>query len=548
MTSEKNPLHPHSVATDVVRQGPDAPSPVAWLRHSQAILTYVALSCGLMGPTAAQTPVVDTIIIQNGNVFSLDDGTPEFLADVGNALHVRTRPWVIRRALLFQAGQPYDSARVAESARLLRSWGIFRLVEIDTVRDADGRLAARVRTADGWSTKIRTSYRAAGGDATWSVGITEANVLGTATAVGAQYRHTPDRTAVELSHVNPRLLGSRLTLRVSYADLSDGREAAWRFGLPFYQLAARHALETMGEVAKQRVLIFRDGALFDSTQRRLALARVEAGLAVRASTRGYHRLVLSAQVRREDYAPDTTTSFPRTETGAMGLYGEWGHARFHVGRNYQTFGRAEDVDLSTVVRLGVSVAPGALGYSRSGAGPEALLQTGGVWSGGFFRIRARGHAIFSPGADSGAVVLTGTLVVQHLNPVTLLAHATWGRQENPAPGEFFDLGLGRGGPRVFGVHAFTGTRMQWGTLEARVPVSQDVLGLFALGLSAFVDYGGAWFDNQPARLGGNVGLGARLGSTKSTGSDTYRFDVGYRVGEGFTGKRWAVAVGREVVF
>ncbi|MGH7753326.1 MAG: hypothetical protein ACREN5_10970, partial [Gemmatimonadales bacterium] len=159
-----------------------------------------------------------------------------------------------------------------------------------------------------------------------------------------------------------------------------------------------------------------------------------------------------------------------------------------------------------------------------------------------------GHAIFSPGPDSGSLVLTGTLVVQHLSPVTLVAHATWGWQENPAPGEYFDLGLGRGGPRVFGSHAFTGTRMRWGAVEARVPVSQDVFGLFGFGLSAFADYGGAWFEDQAPRRGGSIGLGARLGATKNTGSDTYRFDLGYRVGEGFSGKRWALAVGREVVF
>src|SRR5574341_205333 len=135
-------------------------------------------------------------------------------------------------------------APVAETARLLRSWRVFRLVDMDSVRDSTGRLAVRVRTADGWSTKVRTSYRAAGGDVTWSLGLTEANLLGSATALGALYRRTPDRTSVELSHTNPGVLGSRLALRLLYADLSDGRQGSWRFGLPFYQLSARHALET----------------------------------------------------------------------------------------------------------------------------------------------------------------------------------------------------------------------------------------------------------------------------------------------------------------
>ena len=57
-----------------------------------------------------------------------------WIARVANALHVQTRAATIRRELLFQPGQPYDSARVAESERNLRALGVFRRVRIDTVR------------------------------------------------------------------------------------------------------------------------------------------------------------------------------------------------------------------------------------------------------------------------------------------------------------------------------------------------------------------------------------------------------------------------------
>jgi len=69
-------------------------------------------------PVRLSAQVIDTVVVVNRNVFDLeaDGAAPGFLARLANALHVRTHPWVIRRALLVNPGDPYDSARVAESA------------------------------------------------------------------------------------------------------------------------------------------------------------------------------------------------------------------------------------------------------------------------------------------------------------------------------------------------------------------------------------------------------------------------------------------------
>jgi outer membrane protein assembly factor BamA len=53
---------------------------------------------------------------------------------------------VIRRELLIDAGDPYDSLLVAESERNLRALGIFRDVEIDRV-ETDSGIVLLVRTA-----------------------------------------------------------------------------------------------------------------------------------------------------------------------------------------------------------------------------------------------------------------------------------------------------------------------------------------------------------------------------------------------------------------
>src|SRR5437870_12703143 len=87
--------------------------------------------------------VIDTIIIENRNIFDREDAAPDWVARLANKLHMRTRQWVIRKRLLLNRGDPFDLARVEESERALRNLGVFRQVRVDTVRQWDGKPALR---------------------------------------------------------------------------------------------------------------------------------------------------------------------------------------------------------------------------------------------------------------------------------------------------------------------------------------------------------------------------------------------------------------------
>jgi hypothetical protein len=67
-------------------------------------------------------------------------------------------------------------------------------------------------------------------------------------------------------------------------------------------------------------------------------------------------------------------------------------------------------------------------------------------------------------------------------------------------------------------------------------------------VAGFVDYGGAWFADQAARHGGDVGLGLRSGATSATGPNVGRLDLAYRIGGGITGSRWVVSFGTAYQF
>ncbi|MGH7698958.1 MAG: hypothetical protein ACREMJ_00330, partial [Gemmatimonadales bacterium] len=473
---------------------------------------------------------------------------PGFVARLANALHVKTRASVIRRTLLVEPGDAYDSARVAESERALRALNVFRDVSVDTVR-LGGRLALRVTTADGWSTKPQASYSSAAGDATWAVGIEEGNFLGLATTLVATYRRTPDRDEVELEYLSPHFAFRRARLRLEYWDRSDGRLGTWRYGVPFYQTAARWSLETLGEAADETVLHFRDGEL-DRAFTRVALRfGLAGGVALHATSRDYVRLWGAVQWRREDV--DTTAVLPRSVSGAAGVGVELGHVRFRVLEQFNSYARREDVDVSQVLRIGVWAAPRAWGYDgdRAGVGPALQAQASAVWPRGFAALRAAANAIYAAaGLDSGRVRASLTVADQTLPGQTWVLFVEGGVAERPVPGGEFDLWLEDRGPRLFGAHAFTGTRMLWGTVENRVLVDHDVWGLLGVGLAPFVDYGGAWYADQRPRAGGNVGLSLRVGPTRSVRAEVGELAVGWRFGDGWEGGRWALAVRKGFVF
>lgn len=480
------------------------------------------------------TQTIDTIIIENGNVFSERDGAPGWVSNLANTLHIRTRQWVIRRRLLLNRGDLFDVARMEESERGLRALGVFRQVQVDTVR-LDGKLAIRAVTADGWSTQPQATYTTAGGDKTWEIGFIERNFLGTATELALLYGRNPDRRRLEFEFLNPHFFGRRTLLMVRYGDYSDGRRTIWLFGLPFHETAARNAVETYGEVARERVLRFRDDTLQDNIRRRAVRVGLTGGIALRATNHSYTRLFGGWEWRREDFVDSGTAVFPYSTFTTIRLGVEIGQNRFRVLEHFNSYSRREDVDLSPVLRAGVVV--------QSGVGYEARAQASAVWKRGFAVLRLE-----ASGLDSTRTRGRVTVVSQNIQRHTLIAHAEGGLVQRAKPGAEFDPWNEQRGPRLFGVHDFTGTRMTWFVLEDRILLVEDVAGLVAVGVAPFLEYGGAWYADERARQGGNAGMSLRFGPTRAVRGEAAEIAFGYRFGAGSAGKRWALTLRKGVSF
>jgi hypothetical protein len=299
------------------------------------------------------------------------------------------------------------------------------------------------------------------------------------------------------------------------------------------------------------VLQFRDGALLQTWHREGQFASFLAEVATVASPSGYLHWGVRGQVKNEQYILDADTALGVGDTvnAALGVEAEGRVARFIVVRHFNGFARDEDVDLSPRLRVSTMLAPKAFGYARNGAGLLVDGQIGWPIGASFTRFAWYADGLFSSaGLDSGQARAAFTLAVRAIPRSPTIIFLVAGTQRNPAPGAEFDLGHTNGGPRAFGPHSFSGTRLIWGTLEHRLFLVDEVLGALGIGVAGFVDYGGAWYPDEPARIGGNVGFGLRIGPTRATGSNLGRFDLAYKFGDGVTGNRWVFSFGRSFTY
>ena len=526
----------------------------AWSRILVALVAYASPLYGQAvddadrAPAAADT--IRAIEIVRRDIFDPEEARKSWIARVVNGLHITTRPSVVRRELLFRAGEPYDSARIAETERNLRSLGIFRRVLIDTVR-TDSGLVARVNTKDGWSTRTDFRFRSSGDEITFTIRVAERNLLGTASTAAFEFRDEPDRSTIALEFRRSRLIANTIGLGVLYEDRSDGTVFSAAVGRPFLSLTSRLSYGVSGTVRDARVLRFRDGirTASETLRQRRTSARVAGAWALRTSAAGYLRIGGIGEVRREDFRDDSLTGpFSETVTGVVGPFFQWSRSRFLVTRDFLGFGREEDVDLSTTVQLSALVAPRAFGYERDGIGPGINVRSGTTFPLGFALIEAAANGLFtSAGLDSGAVILSGTVVFQPAARHRAMFHAEAGWLENPTPGAEFDLGLDVG-PRAFRSHAFTGDRMVFATAEYRYTVTPNLWGVAGFGVAAFVDHGGAWYDGFERRLGWDAGVGLRIGLSRATNPSPLRVDLARRFATDVESAGWVLVIAKGLAF
>lgn len=505
--------------------------------------------CLLTGTAAGQDRTrarVRAVILQRGAVFDSAEARnwPYRLA---NALHVETRPGVIRRELLLDVGDPYDSLLVAESERNLRALGIFQDVRIER-QETDSGIVLLVRTTDAWTTTVGVGAETSGSQSVIDLSLQEGNLLGTRTAARVGYRNDPDRSSIVFAFDTPRAIDHRIGVGASLVERSDGRAATASLRLPFLSLSSRTGASLATSIFRGRVLQFAGNTVVDSLWRESALLRGDAAWAVTAGPRGYVRVGVLAQWLRDDLiALEDRGSLPFTRKAAAGPYLALRAPRYIRMYNVERIDRVEDIDLGPFATMAMLAAPAVWGYERNGIGGSLGAGVGLRLPGGFARFAARGSILQTgDGTDSATVEAATTAVSQRGERHLVVVHGSGGRQHNGIAGREFDLGLGAG-LRAYPAHAFTGDRYFLLVGEYRYLIHPRFLGLFGVGAAAFAGHAGAWNGGSEQRAGTELGVGLRLASLREAGG-IWRLDLSRRAaGAGF-GAGWVASLGRGFVF
>ncbi len=499
--------------------------------------------------------IIDTIVLERHDVFPPEVAEKGWFYRVMNALHVVTKPHVISEELMFLPGEPVDSAAFAESERNLRNRFIFSELSIDTVRLEDGRLSAHVYTRDAFSTKPRLSFAVASdGRLTGQFGVTEVNLVGTGSMVKLWYVREEDRDGLDVAADFRRLWASRVQAAGSFQNLSDQKKGDWRLGVPFYTSRDPNSLMYDGLRFDGRVIQYRaDSATVDPDStfwyRRANVHRIDGALAPTANVTRYLRIGVQAEIRREEFLTekDTLGAVPDTIYGEFGAWAEYRRARFWETRYYNGFA-VEDQDLSLFVRLTAKLAPGGWGYEETGIGPKISINAGRQFGQAVARLRIDANGLYnSAGLDSGRVVAKLTGGYKPGRRHASIVHFETGIQDNPPPGGEFDLGF-RTPPRLWDPHAFVGTKHWRISIEHRWFTWDKLFNLVGIGFAGFFDYGGAWYEDQAKRSGGNFGIAIMTGSAISAIAQTGMLNIGYLIGPDTPSKRFRISFGSSMVF
>ncbi|HEX9942695.1 MAG TPA: POTRA domain-containing protein [Thermoanaerobaculia bacterium] len=533
-----------------------SPSLVPWLR-AQAAPSPPVLAPGPEVKDASEIPpgsVIGEVRIVTKDIFDPDKpGEDKWPFRFANRVHRATRPSVIERQLLFRPGDVFSPELVEESARLLRANDYLYDVEIQPVLRPDGKVDVEVTTRDVWTLEGGASFSRSGGANNTSFWAEDTNLLGTGKEISLSRIGTVDRTSNLVRFRDPNLLGSRVRLTASYADNSDGGRTRFELEHPFYSLSTRWAAGVRAFRDERLESLYKAGKIATGFEHRHDFLEVYGGLSsglVQGSARRW-RLGFTWSRDAFDYAsrfPKKLVPLPPDRTLAYPWIGfDWIEDRFIVERDLNRFQRSEDLNLGRQLHL-------ALGWSSPAFGGDAerwIVQTAASagWRptprqlvlaqlGGSTRW-AKGDQADQSEQGNAEDLVAGGLVRWYVRDFgDHLFYASLGADlAHRLDGEDQLLLGGDSGLRGYPLRYQAGDRRVLLTLEQRFFSDRELFHLAHLGSAVFFDAGQAWFVDsltnrdqnlhQERRILKDIGLGLRLGSSRSANGAVLHMDVAF---------------------
>lgn len=482
--------------------------------------------------------VIGEIRINNQDVFDLNDPKESnAFYRIANALHIHTRPGVVRRALLFKSGEPVSVRLIEETERLLRSNGNLYDVRIRPVAYRDGVVDIEVTTRDTWSLDPALKFSRQGGVNSSGFGLKETNLLGTGATVGLTRESEVDRKGSEFSIGHPRLFGSWTAVEYSHGDFNDGKRDAFRLDRPFYALDTRWAAGVSAATQDRVDSIVSGGTVAGRFRHQSDVGEVYAGLSRGLRDRWAHRYSLGVQYQNDSYRTDPALSAPPTLPVDRKLVAPF--VRYEAleddyakVRNLDRVERTEYLPLGFNTRLQLGRAMTGLGSTQD-LWLYAATVGDGITLAPNHSILTTAYANGQYGSGGGEHQFTGASARYYFRQGRrglLFASVSMDAVTNGDTSEQLLLG-GDNGLRGYPLRYQSGTQRALLTLEQRLYTEWFPFRLFRVGAAVFFDHGRAWGGANPntANPGwlSDVGVGLRIFSDRSATGRVMHIDLAF---------------------
>jgi outer membrane protein assembly factor BamA len=521
--------------------------------HSMRLLALGAMLAALPAPAAAEPSAalaalpsfreleaagarIGQIIIRNEDVFDTTDPEEDnALFRAANLIHIQTREGVIRRALLFNSGEPLSAALIEETERSLRSARFLYDVRLRPIAVRDNVVDIEVMTRDSWSLDLGLSFGRSGGSSSSNYGFSEYNLLGTGTALSFARTSDVDRDGREFSVSNDRLFGNWISVGYRQSVNDDGRSEGASVLRPFYSLDARWSAGASWSRNDRVESIYNGGEVVSRYRQDETRAEFFAGFS-RGRVDGTvqrHAVGLRQVEQRYALQPGAVApqQLPADETQVMPFYRyELIEDRYERLFNRDQLGRPEFFPLGWNAVIDIGRAATTLGSTRNEWVLSANARRG-------FTLGSRQTLMTSAYltgryANGGADRVQTGFGAQYYLPQSsrwlFYASAAADTLVSPGPTDMLLLG-GDNGLRGYPLRYQAGNHRALITLEERLYTDIFLWRLFRLGAAAYIDVGRAWGGphvnlNDPGWLA-NAGLGLRIFSVRSAFSNVLHVDV-----------------------
>ena len=316
------------------------------------------------------------------DIFDLDDPRENgFFYRLVNKLHIKTRPEVIRRLLLFETGDPVSLRLIEETERLLRSKHYLYEVSIQPIAYQHGVADIEVRTRDTWSLDIGIGGSREGGENKGRLSIKEENILGSGILLGLSYSSDVDRSGTTFEIADTNVFATRAAVAYSYAKYDDGNNQSFSLQRPFYALDTRWAAGLSAAENDALYSVYNAGNSVAEYRHRRREAEVFGGWSPGLIAGWTRRYSIGVAHEDNDYELEPGRLAPERLPSDLTLAGPF--VRFEVledafrtGVNLNLIGRVEDFAMGVQAKLQLGRALTGFGSTRDAWVYSASLSNG----------------------------------------------------------------------------------------------------------------------------------------------------------------------------